>query len=75
MALLMNRKVGESILIGEDIEIFVTEISGKKVKLSVRTDKKIPIYRKEIRERMIAEAKEFGIKPKIYIRRKAQESV
>ena len=33
--LVLTRKVGESLLIGEDIEITVTEISGDKVRICI----------------------------------------
>lgn len=41
--LVLLRKKGESIKIGDDIEIFVTEIKGDKVKLGISApaDKKI----------------------------------
>ena len=46
--LALTRKKGESIIIGDDIEIVLLGINGEQVKLGVLAPKKIPVYRKEI---------------------------
>ena len=46
--LALSRKTGESIVIGNDIEITVLDIRGDKVKLGINAPKSVPIYRKEI---------------------------
>lgn len=48
--LVITRRNSESILIGDDIEVMVTDISGDKVRLSIRAPKEIPILRKELQE-------------------------
>ena len=48
--LVISRKISESILIGDDIEITVTEISGERVKIGINAPKGIPIMRKELLE-------------------------
>lgn len=48
--LIITRKTSESILIGSDIEITVTEISGERVKIGINAPKGIPIMRKELLE-------------------------
>ena len=48
--LVITRKTSESILIGSDIEITVTEISGERVKIGINAPKGIPIMRKELLE-------------------------
>lgn len=50
--LVLTRKIGESIHIGEDIEIFVTAIEQNKVKLGIRSPRHVPVYRKELYQRM-----------------------
>ena len=50
--LLLSRKAGESIMIGNDIEITVVLISEKRVKLALRAPKDVEIYRSEIWVRM-----------------------
>lgn len=46
--LVLGRKVGESIVIDDNIEITVTSIEGDLIKLGISAPKKIPIHRKEI---------------------------
>jgi carbon storage regulator len=46
--LALSRKTGESIVIGNDIEITVLEIRGDQAKLGISAPKSVPIYRKEI---------------------------
>jgi len=46
--LALSRKVNESIVIGNDIEITVLDIKGDQVKLGISAPKAVPIYRKEI---------------------------
>ncbi|WMJ78591.1 MULTISPECIES: carbon storage regulator [unclassified Sedimentibacter] len=48
--LVIKRKVSESILIGEDIEIIISEISQDKVKIAIDAPKEITITRKELAE-------------------------
>lgn len=46
--LALSRRQGESIMIGEDIEISVLSISKDQVKLGINAPRSIPIHRKEI---------------------------
>lgn len=48
--LVLSRKKNESIMIGKDIEIVVSEIEDGKVKLGIKAPKNIEIHRKEIFE-------------------------
>jgi carbon storage regulator len=47
--LLIRRRVGESILLGEDIEIQVIDITPSRVKLGIIAPREVPVLRKEIR--------------------------
>jgi carbon storage regulator len=53
--LVISRKSGESILIGDDIEITVIESQNGKVKLGVNAKKSIRVLRKEIVDEVTAE--------------------
>lgn len=46
--LALSRKLNESIMIGNDVEITVLEIKGDQVKVGIQAPKTVPIYRKEI---------------------------
>ena len=46
--LALTRRIGESIIVGADIEISILEIKGDQVKIGINAPKSIPVYRKEI---------------------------
>lgn len=46
--LALTRKVKDSIMIGNDIEITILEVKGDQVKLGIDAPKEVGIYRKEI---------------------------
>jgi carbon storage regulator len=46
--LALSRRVNESIMIGNDIEITVLEVKGDQIKIGITAPKSVPIYRKEI---------------------------
>lgn len=46
--LALSRRINESIVIDNNIEISILEIKGDQVKLGISAPKSIPIYRKEI---------------------------
>lgn len=56
--LALTRKVNESIIINNDIEISVLEIKGDQVKIGISAPKSVPIYRKEIYLQIQEENKE-----------------
>lgn len=46
--LALSRKINESIIVGNDIEITILEVKGDQVKIGISAPKSVPIYRKEI---------------------------
>lgn len=48
--LVLTRKLGESIIIGDGIEVKVVGIDGDQIKLGVEAPKEIKVYRHEIFE-------------------------
>jgi carbon storage regulator len=46
--LVLTRKTGEAIQIGDDIEITVLSVKGDQIKLGINAPKSIEIHRKEI---------------------------
>ena len=48
--LVLHRRVGESLVIGDEVTVTVHEIQGGKVRLGVRAPRDVPIYRSEVLE-------------------------
>lgn len=46
--LVLSRKKGESIIIGDDIELTVLSVDGDTIKLGIKAPKQVDILRKEI---------------------------
>jgi carbon storage regulator len=53
--LILSRKIGESIVLNDDIVITVTAVDRGRVQIGIRAPSYVPIYRQEIVERMVAE--------------------
>ncbi len=53
--LVLSRKINQSIMIGDEIEIKVLEIRGDQVRLGIEAPKRIPVHRKEVYEAIIKE--------------------
>ena len=48
LMLVLSRKEGEAILIGDDVKIIVTRIECDHVRLRIDAPRDIPIYREEL---------------------------
>jgi carbon storage regulator len=46
--LVLTRRKDESIIIGENTEVLIVDIYGKKVRLGIIAPKSIPVHRKEV---------------------------
>ncbi len=55
--LILTRKVGESILIGDDIEVTITSIDQNKVRVGIKSPAQVPIYREELYRKIQMENK------------------
>lgn len=53
--LVLARKVGQSIVINDNIELLVIEVRGDQVRLGIEAPKNIPVHRKELLEQVRAE--------------------
>lgn len=53
--LILNRREGESIKIGDDIEIEVVSVSGNSVKIGINAPQEVSILRKELYDSIISE--------------------
>ena len=53
--LALTRRKGESVVIGDEIEVVVLSVTGEQVRLGIVAPKRIPVHRKEIYEQIQAE--------------------
>ncbi|MDH4224998.1 MAG: carbon storage regulator CsrA [Deltaproteobacteria bacterium] len=60
--LILTRKAGESITIGDDIKIHVIEIKGKQARVGIEAPKKYAIHREEVYIRIHEENKRAASK-------------
>ncbi len=46
--LVLARKINESIMIGDDIEVVVVDIKGDQIKLGIRAPRNVSVHRSEV---------------------------
>ena len=61
--LILTRRIGETLNIGDDVQVTVLGIKGNQVRIGVNAPKEIPVHREEIYER-IKKEKEADIAPR-----------
>jgi len=54
--LILTRRVGETVMIGEDVSVTVLRVKGNQVRLGVNAPKNVSVQREEIFERMKLES-------------------
>ena len=50
--LVLTRKVGEAIAIGDDIKIIVMQVRGKQVRLGIKASPSTSVHREEVYQRI-----------------------
>ena len=53
--LIITRRAGEKIRVGDDVRIEVMEVTGSSVRVGIAAPKSIPVYREEIWAAVTAE--------------------
>ena len=50
--LILTRRVGETLVIGDDVTVTVLGVKGNQVRLGVNAPRDLPVHREEIYERI-----------------------
>jgi carbon storage regulator len=53
--LILTRKIGESVTIGDKIKVYVIEIKGRQVRLGIEAPPDTMVHREEIYQRILEE--------------------
>jgi carbon storage regulator len=56
--LVLTRKPGQSIMIGDGVEVQVLSVAGEKVRLGITAPRDVSIFRHEVYDRIESEASE-----------------
>jgi carbon storage regulator len=56
--LVLTRRIGERVMIGDGIEVVVLGVKGNQVRLGFKAPKDLPVHRQEIYERVQREKAE-----------------
>lgn len=55
--LVLARRMNQSIMIGEDIEIIIVDIKGDQVKIGIKAPRSVTVHRAEVHQEILDENK------------------
>lgn len=55
--LVLSRKPGEALRVGDDVEITIVEVKGDMVRIGIEAPRDVQVWRKELWEAIVAENK------------------
>ena len=58
--LILTRRVGETLMIGEEVTVTVLGVKGNQVRIGVNAPREVPVHREEIFERIRREESAAG---------------
>lgn len=53
--LILSRRVGESLVISDDMKVTVIGINGNQIRIGVSAPREVPVHREEIYNRILRE--------------------
>lgn len=59
--LVLSRKPGESLVIGENITVTIVEAKGGRVRLGIDAPKDLPVHRHEVKLRIDMESRQQSV--------------
>lgn len=58
--LILTRRVGETVMIGDEVTITVLGVKGNQVRVGINAPKSVAVHREEIYERILRERQGSG---------------
>lgn len=56
--LILTRRVGETLMVGDEVEVSVLGVKGSQVRIGIKAPKSVPVHREEVYQRVLKEREE-----------------